>query len=156
VTEHIDALDDEAPSVFDHPVGRKDFLFDGAKLVAAAAAAGPFFMAGEQAAAAIQASTSTDATVADPIAKSAVDAAKKSVSIDAKVAPRKLPQLAEVYPIEVIACFAHPKGQKAHETVVTIEAKPSDVHKALESVGLKPGKPAKRGVFSRLSARNKE
>src|SRR5207302_1041132 len=32
---------------------------------------------------------------------------------------------------------------KAHETVVTIEATPSDVHKALASLGLKPGKPAK-------------
>jgi len=73
----------------------------------------------------------------------AVDKAKKSIVIDAKVAPRKLPHLAEVYPIEVIACYAHPKGQKAHETIVTIEAKPSDVHKALESLGLKPGKPAR-------------
>jgi hypothetical protein len=72
-----------------------------------------------------------------------VDKAKKSIVIDAKVAPRKLPHLAEVYPIEVIACYAHPKGQKAHETIVTIEAKPSDVHKALESLGLKPGKPAR-------------
>src|SRR4051794_34877925 len=73
----------------------------------------------------------------------AVDKAKRTVTIDAKVAPRKLPNLAEVYPIEVIACYAAPKGQKAHETIVTIEAKPSDVHKALESLGLKPGKPAR-------------
>lgn len=72
-----------------------------------------------------------------------IDAARKTVTIDAKVAPRKLPHLAEVYPIEVIACFAHPKGQKSHETVVVIDAKPSDVHKGLESLGLKPGKPAK-------------
>ncbi|MBC8115551.1 MAG: hypothetical protein H7062_14295, partial [Candidatus Saccharimonas sp.] len=36
-----------------------------------------------------------------------------------------------------------PKGQKAHETVVTFDAKPSDIHKAVESLGLKPGKPAK-------------
>lgn len=84
------------------------------------------------------------ALAADPMpAGVAVDAAKKTVVIDAKVAPRKLAHLAEVYPIEVIACFAHPKGQKAHETIVTIEAKPSDVHKALESLGLKPGKPAR-------------
>ena len=80
---------------------------------------------------------------ADPTPGVAVDAAKKTVTIDAKVAPRKLPHLADVYPIEVIACFAHPKGQKAHETIVTIEAKPSDVHKALESLSLKPGKPAR-------------
>jgi hypothetical protein len=80
----------------------------------------------------------------DPKSGITVDPAKKSVSIDAKVAPRKLEYLkGEVYPIEVVACWAHPKGQKAHETVVTIEAKPSEVHQALESVGLKPGKPAK-------------
>jgi hypothetical protein len=73
-----------------------------------------------------------------------VDAAKKTVTIDAKVAPRKLEYLkGEVYPIELIACWAHPKGKKAHETVVTIEAEPSNVHKALEQLGLKPGKPAR-------------
>ncbi len=70
-----------------------------------------------------------------------VDKEKKTVTVACKIAPRKLPNLAEVYPIEVIA--AAPKGQKAHETVVTFEAKPSDIHKALESLGLKPGKPAK-------------
>jgi hypothetical protein len=72
----------------------------------------------------------------------AVDKEKKTVTIDAKVAPRKLPNLEQIYPIEVVACFAAPKGQKAHETVVTIEVTPSDVHKAIESLGLKPGKPA--------------
>ena len=73
-----------------------------------------------------------------------VDKAKRAVIIDAKVAPRKLEHLkGEIYPIEVIACWAHPKGKKAHETVVTIEAKPSDVAKALESIGLKPGQPAR-------------
>ena len=77
VTEHIDGLDDEGASVFDHHLGRKDFLFDSAKLLAAAAAAGPFFMAEKQAEAAIRASTSSDAAIADPIAKSAVDAAKQ-------------------------------------------------------------------------------
>jgi hypothetical protein len=72
----------------------------------------------------------------------AVDKDKRTVSIDAKVAPRKLEYLkGEIYPIEVIACWAHPKGKKAHETVVTIDVKPSDVHKALESIGLKPGEP---------------
>ena len=72
-----------------------------------------------------------------------VDAAKKAVVIDARVAPRKLPQHDKVYPIEVVACWPDPKGKKAHETVVTIDVKPSDVHKALESLGLKPGKPAR-------------
>ena len=73
----------------------------------------------------------------------AVDKEKKSVSIDAKIAPRKLANLTEIYPIELIAGWGHPKGKKAHETVVTLEANPSDVHKALVEIGLKPGKPAK-------------
>jgi hypothetical protein len=58
-------------------------------------------------------------------------------------AARKLPNLSEVYPIEVIAAWPAPKGQKAHETVVTTEVKPSELHQALVSLGLKPGKPAK-------------
>jgi hypothetical protein len=78
-----------------------------------------------------------------------VDKEKKSVSIDAKMAPRKLPMYDQVYPIEVIACWAYDrkdgKGQKAHETIVTIDVPPSDVHKALESIGLKPGAPVKGG-----------
>lgn len=74
-----------------------------------------------------------------------VDKEKKTITIPAKVAPRKIddPAYKEVYPIEVIASYPFPKGKKAHETVVTIEAKPSEVHKALEELGLKPGKPAK-------------
>ena len=71
-----------------------------------------------------------------------VDKAKKTIKIDAKIAPRKLPHLkGEIYPIEVIACWPHPKGKKAHETVVTIDVLPSAVHKAIESLGIKPGKP---------------
>lgn len=70
-----------------------------------------------------------------------VDKDAKTVTIDAKIAPRKLPNLKEVYPLEVIACWPHPKGKKAHEAIVTIDVKPSDVHKALESLGLKAGKP---------------
>lgn len=80
-----------------------------------------------------------------PAAGIEVDKDKKTVTIDAKIAPRKLPNLEQVYPIEVIACFAHDapkKGEKAHETVVTIDVTPSEVHKALESLGLKAGKPA--------------
>jgi hypothetical protein len=72
-----------------------------------------------------------------------VDKEKKTVTIDMKVAPRKLPKYDQVYPIEVIATWPDPKGKKAHETVLTMDVKPSDVHKALESVGLKPGKPAR-------------
>lgn len=78
---------------------------------------------------------------ADP-AGITVDKVKRTVTIDAKVAPRKLPNLDQIYPIEVIACFAAPKGEKAHETIVTIEAMPSEIHKAIESLGLKPGKVA--------------
>jgi hypothetical protein len=78
-----------------------------------------------------------------------VDKDKKRVLVDAKMAPRKLPQYDQIYPIEVIACWAHDrkdgKGQKAHETIVTIDVQPSDVHKALESIGLKPGAPVKGG-----------
>jgi hypothetical protein len=71
----------------------------------------------------------------------------QTVTIACKIAPRQLPNLKEVYPIEVIATFPHdgsPKGEKAHETIVTfVGVKPSDVHKALEALGLKPGKPAR-------------
>src|SRR6516165_6209745 len=71
-----------------------------------------------------------------------VDKKKRTITIDARIAPRKLEYLkGEVYPIEVIACWAHPKGEKAHETVVTIEARPSAVHKAMEQLGLKAGQP---------------
>jgi hypothetical protein len=73
-----------------------------------------------------------------------VDRDKRTVTIDAKMAPRKLADEkygGKIYPVEVIACWAYPKGQKAHETVVTIDVKPSAVHKALESLGLKPGTP---------------
>src|SRR4051812_31240477 len=71
-----------------------------------------------------------------------VDKDRKAVVVDARIAPRKLAKYDQIYPIEVVACWPDPKGKKAHETVLTIDAKPSDVHKALESVGLKPGKPA--------------
>ena len=71
-----------------------------------------------------------------------VDKEKRTVSIDARIAPRKLEYLkGEIYPIEVIACFPHPEGKKAHETVVTIKSKPSEIHKAVESLGVKPGTP---------------
>ncbi len=72
-----------------------------------------------------------------------VDKKARTVTIDCMVAPRKLPNLDQIYPIEVIACWGAPKGQKAHETVVTFTVKPSDVHKALESLGLKAGTPAR-------------
>jgi hypothetical protein len=73
-----------------------------------------------------------------------IDKEKKTVTVPCAIAPRKLPNLNEVYPIEVIACYPAPQGQKAHETVVTFkDIKPGDVHRALELLGLKPGKPAR-------------
>lgn len=74
-----------------------------------------------------------------------IDTSKGTITIDAKVAPRKIndPRYTEIYPIEVIASYPFPRGKKAHETVVTVEAKPSAVHKALERLGLKAGVPAK-------------
>ena len=74
-----------------------------------------------------------------------VDAEKRTVTVAAKVAPRKLAHLDQVYPIEVIATWAYRDGKKgkAHETVVTTDVLPSAVHKALESLGAKPGKPAR-------------
>jgi len=73
-----------------------------------------------------------------------VDKEKKLIIIPAKVAPRKIEdeKFKEIYPIEVIATFPYPKGKKAHETVLTFEAKPSAIHQALVDLGLKPGKPA--------------
>jgi hypothetical protein len=70
-----------------------------------------------------------------------IDKEAKTVTITCKVAPRKLPNLKQIYPLEVVACWPAPKGQKAHETIVVFDAKPSEVHKALESLGLKAGKP---------------
>jgi hypothetical protein len=74
-----------------------------------------------------------------------VDKARRTITVPARVAPRKIddPRYKEIYPIEIIACYPFPRGKKAHETVVTIEVKPSAVHKALEGFGLKPGVPAR-------------
>lgn len=72
-----------------------------------------------------------------------IDAKQKRITIPATIAPRKLPTLKDIYPLEVIATYPTPEGQKAHETVIITTVKPSDVHKALESFGLKPGKPSR-------------
>jgi hypothetical protein len=72
-----------------------------------------------------------------------VDKEKRTLTLSCAIAPRKLPQLNAIYPIEVGATYPTPRGQKAHETVVIFEnARPSDVHKALEGLGLKAGSPA--------------
>lgn len=90
-------------------------------------------------------------TAQDKPAALVVDKERKTIAISCTVAPRKLPNLDQIYPIEVIATYPAPKGQKAHETVVCFtDVKPSEVHKALESLGLKPGKPA-RGEGARAS-----
>lgn len=72
-----------------------------------------------------------------------VDPARRTVTVAATVAPRKLPHLDQVYPIELVAGWGAPKGKKAHEIVVAVDILPSEVHKGLEQLGLKPGKPAK-------------
>jgi hypothetical protein len=75
-----------------------------------------------------------------------VDKEKKTITIDAKIAPRKLAHLeGKIYPLEVIATLPHPKGKKAHETIVNIEVTPSLVHKAVEILGFKPGTPVMGG-----------
>ena len=72
-----------------------------------------------------------------------VDRAARTVTIAGAIAPRKLLTLEQKYPIEVIGTYPAPRGQKAHETVLSFKGvRPSDVHNALESLGLKPGKPA--------------
>jgi hypothetical protein len=89
----------------------------------------------------------------DPPAASSVvvDKDKRTVTVDAKIAPRKIddPRYQRAdgtpYPLEVVACWGFPKGQKAHETVLTFDAKPSEVSKAVESLGLKPGTPQNGG-----------
>jgi len=81
-------------------------------------------------------------TVAVKSAPVTIDVKNRSISIPCKIAQRKLPSLKEIYPLEVVATFPPPRGQKAHETMVTFDTPPSEVHKALVSLGLKPGKPA--------------
>jgi hypothetical protein len=72
-----------------------------------------------------------------------IDEDKKTVTVEAKVAPRKLANLDQIYPIELIAGWPAPRGKKAHEIVVSVDIEPSEVHAGLEKLGLKPGKPAK-------------
>jgi len=76
-------------------------------------------------------------------AKLTIDMEKRTISIPCNIAPRKLPTLADIYPLEVIACHPAPIGQKAHETIVTTEVKPSELYAALVQLGLKPGVPAR-------------
>jgi len=72
-----------------------------------------------------------------------VDTSSRTVTVTSKIAQRKLAHLDQVYSIELIASWPHPRGKKAHETVITYDVNPSEVHKGLLDLGLKPGKPAK-------------
>jgi len=73
-----------------------------------------------------------------------IDKQSRTVTLPARIAPRKLATLNDIYPIEVIATYPAPRGQKAHETVISFtDVRPSDVQRALLDLGLKPGKPAR-------------
>jgi hypothetical protein len=77
-----------------------------------------------------------------PKSRITVDRPNRTITLTCTVAPRKLAHLKEIYPIEVVATT--PQGQKAHETIVLFSGiKASDVQRAVEQLGLKPGKPAK-------------
>ena len=53
-----------------------------------------------------------------------VDVVRRAVIVDAKVAPRKLPESRQGLPIELVAGWGAPKGKKAHEIVVAIDVEP--------------------------------
>ena len=64
-----------------------------------------------------------------------VDTSTRTVTVTSKIAQRKLPHLDQVYSIELIASWPHPRGKKAHETVITYDVNPSEVHKGLLDLG---------------------
>ena len=68
-----------------------------------------------------------------------VDKKKSRVVVDVEIAPRKLPHLKQIYPIEVMVAGA--QGKKAHETVLISDVSPLQVHRALEELGLVAGRP---------------
>jgi hypothetical protein len=78
-----------------------------------------------------------------PAVEVTIDKAARTITIPCRIAARKLPNLSEIYPLEVIATAPPPRGRKAHETVVTTDVRASQVHEALVSLGLKPGAPAR-------------
>src|SRR5260370_12056439 len=79
-----------------------------------------------------------------PVPGIVVDKENRTITVDAKIAPRKIddPRYKEIYPIEVLACWPVPKSQKTHQTVLTIEPTPSAIDKRLVVPRLKPGQPA--------------
>ena len=102
--------------------------------------------AGLSAAVAAALMLSAESRSEDPAPAVTVDKDKKAVVVEAVIAPREVLKDGDgkfqIYPIEVFATHTKAAGaQKAHETVINVTAKPSEVHKGLESLGLKPGKP---------------
>ncbi len=78
-----------------------------------------------------------------PTANLVIDKGRRMITVPCLIAPRKLPHLGQVYPLEVVATYPSPQGQKSHETIITFDGiAPSQVHAALGQLGLKPGKPA--------------
>ena len=67
-----------------------------------------------------------------------VDREKRVVRVTAE-ATKRVERAGKVWPIEVFLCGL---GGKMHEAVFHTTAKPSEIHKALEAIGLKPGAPA--------------
>jgi len=69
----------------------------------------------------------------------------------------------KTWPLEVIACYPYPKGQKAHETLVTIDIKPSEElgtrhrrrcgAKAVETIACATVESRLRGLFDFTPAR---
>jgi len=79
-----------------------------------------------------------------PVARIKVDKAAGTIRIPCRIAPRRLPNLKETYPLEVVATYPAPLGQKAHETLINFDVRPSDVARALqEAFGLSPGSPSR-------------
>ena len=73
---------------------------------------------------------------ADDLVK--VDKDKREVRVAAEATKRTSP-MGKQWPIEVFFCV---ERGKMHETVFHTTAKPSEIHKALEAIGLKKGEPA--------------
>lgn len=68
-----------------------------------------------------------------------VDAAAKVVEFDARVSPMLVPDAkAPLFFLEVICCSP---DSREHETFVVTDAKPSHIHAALLSIGLRAGHP---------------
>lgn len=115
-------------------------------------------IAGAAAALAVAGFVTAAAPKADGAAGVTVDKEHKTVTVEAVIAPREVLKDGsgkfQIYPIEVFACHSKEGGgQKAHETVLNVSVKASEVHKAIESLGLKPGKP---GFVGRNKAQGPE